>query len=446
MPRLLAALLMVSPCWAGTETAIRPIPSEATRRVATVQVRVTPDHRDWTYRLGEPARFRIDVTADGASIDGVTVAYTVAPERGRGETRHAPLPVGGFVIDGGTMREPGFLRCSVSAEVAGRTHRGAAAAAFEPARIQPTQTEPKDFDAFWETQKARLAKVPLDPRIWPKTEKGHGTVATHHVGIRTVGESWTGPARVYGILCEPRAPGRYPAVLKVPGAGVRPYPGDPDLAARGAVVLEIGIHGIPVDQPQEIYDQLLAGPLNEYWLFNLDDRERYYYNRVVLSAIRAIDFLATREAWDGRNLVVMGASQGGYLAIATAALDRRVTGLSATHPALCDLSGPLHGRPGGWPDPFAPGGEGRPSRLATPARIETAAYYDSVNFARRVKVPGHYIWGYNDESCPPTSMFAAYNSVTAPKELDLLLEVGHAYPAAQWEATVSWLQRFLGLR
>ena len=37
------------------------------------------------------------------------------------------------------------------------------------------------------------------------------------------------------------------------------------------------------------------------------------------------------------------------LSIATAALDSRVTGIAVTHPALCDLSGPLHGRAGGWP-------------------------------------------------------------------------------------------------
>jgi cephalosporin-C deacetylase-like acetyl esterase len=127
------------------------------------------------------------------------------------------------------------------------------------------------------------------------------------------------------------------------------------------------------------------------------------------------------------------------LAIVTAALDPRVTGLSATHPAFCDVSAELQGRAGGWPHPFMPdAATGKPSRHATPAKIETATYYDTVNFARRLKVPGFYIWGYNDPTCPPTSTYAAYNVITAPKVLAVEFEQGHAYPPEQGVAINDW--------
>jgi hypothetical protein len=64
----------------------------------------------------------------------------------------------------------------------------------------------------------------------------------------------------------------------------------------------------------------------------------------------------------------------------------------------------------------------QPSAQATPAKIATATYYDTVNFAKRLKVPGYYNWGYNDETCPPTAAYAAYNLITAPKTLGLTLE------------------------
>ena len=48
-----------------------------------------------------------------------------------------------------------------------------------------------------------------------------------------------------------------------------------------------------------------------------------------------------------------------------------------------------------------------------------------MNFARRVTVPGLYSWGFNDETCPPTSMYAAYNVITAPKRLMLAYDKGH---------------------
>jgi cephalosporin-C deacetylase-like acetyl esterase len=115
-----------------------------------------------------------------------------------------------------------------------------------------------------------------------------------------------------------------------------------------------------------------------------------------------------------------------------------------THPAFCDVSGPLRGRAGGWPHPFREW-DGRPSTQRTPAKIETTTYYDAVNFAKRIKVPGYYNWGYNDDVCPPTSTYAAYNVITAPKELGVTLELAHSYTAEQYEAITAWMVKFLGL-
>jgi cephalosporin-C deacetylase-like acetyl esterase len=81
--------------------------------------------------------------------------------------------------------------------------------------------------------------------------------------------------------------------------------------------------------------------------------------------------------------------------------------------------------------------------MRTKEKMETAAYYDTVNFARRLKVPGIYSWGFNDEVCPPTSMYAAYNVITAPKALVLGLEMGHANSAEQNDRINGWIENFL---
>jgi cephalosporin-C deacetylase len=440
------ALLGLNPSMGtAAQTAIGPVPAVAQARVATIQLRVAPDRADWTYAVGQPVLFTVTVLADNHPLENVTVNYSVGPELMPAAPKSAVVPAGGLVVDGGTMAQPGFIRCSVSAEVAGKTYRGAATAGFSPEKIAPTQIDPADFDAFWQQGKAELAKIPLEPRLTLVPEACTAAINVYHVSFRTIGVGWTAPARIFGVLCEPKAPGKYPAVLRVPGAGVRAYSGDKDLASRGAITLEIGVHGIPVNMGPEVYEQLQAGALRGYWHFNLDDRNEFYYRRVYLSCVRANDFLTSRASWDGKNLIVMGASQGGQLAIATAALDSRVTGLQATHPAFCDVSGELHGRAGGWPHPFQPDGAGKPSLHATPAKIATATYYDTVNFARRLKVPGYYIWGYNDDVCPPTSTFAAYNVITAPKELALTLEMAHNYTTEQYDAITSWAVRFLDL-
>jgi cephalosporin-C deacetylase len=431
---------------ASTLTPIAPLPPGVTLRAATPRVVIVPDHRDWTYALGEPVHFHASVTADNEPIDNLTVTYTVGPDLFPGAKVRVPLPVAGLEIDAGTMTVPGFLRCIMTVEVGGRTYRGLATAAFAPGEIKATQVEPADFDAYWDAAKAELAKVPMDARMTLLPDSCTAAVDAYQVSFRVGGAHAPISPRIYGILCRPRAPGHYPAVLKVPGAGVRPYLGDPDLAAKGIIVLEIDVHGIPVNLPKEVYDELGAGALNGYQLFNFDDRENYYYRRIYMGCLRANDFLTSLPAWDGKNLVVMGASQGGQLTIATAALDARVTGLAATHPAYCDVSAELHGRAGGWPHPFMPGPDGKPSPNATPAKIATATYYDTVNFAKRLRVPGYYNWGYNDETCPPTAAYAAYNLITAPKTLGLTLELGHAYTFEQAEAINGWVTRFLGIK
>jgi cephalosporin-C deacetylase-like acetyl esterase len=409
-------------------------PRQPFGRVAVV---VTPDHPDWTYQPGEPVTFRIDVLRDGHQVTGATVKYAAGPEM-------LPLPTQTTAIvgtaplsaAGGTMSVPGFLRLVAAAEIDGRTYRGVGTAGFAPDRIQPTQVNPPDFDAFWDAERKRLAALPLDARWTPLPDYGTADADCSQVNLQNVGLT-DGTSRLYGILCMPRAPGKYPALLSVPGAGVRPYRGLAEVAGRGLITFQIGIHGIPVIQPQEVYDSLARGGLSGYPTFGLDSRERYYYRRVYTGTLRANDFLTSLPQWDGRSLGVTGGSQGGALAIVTAGLDRRVTRLAAYFPALSDVTGYLHGRAGGWPHMFR-AIEG-PNVHRDQAKIATTGYYDVVNFARRVTAPGLYSWGFNDETCPPTSMYAAYNVITAPKRLMLAYDTGHRTTQEQVDDVNDWL-------
>ena len=133
--------------------------------------------------------------------------------------------------------------------------------------------------------------------------------------------------------------------------------------------------------------------------------------RVYLACVRCIDFLTFLPQWDGKNVITQGGSQGGALSITTAALSPKVTACVANHPALSDMAGYKAGRADGYPHFFTKG-EG----MDTPEKLRTMAYYDVVNFARRLTVPTYITWGYNDNTCPPTTSYAVYNVITAPKE------------------------------
>jgi cephalosporin-C deacetylase-like acetyl esterase len=398
-----------------------------------IKVNVAPDHSDWLYKPSEPVKFTVSVLKDGTPVKGITIKYSVGPEK------MEPTKKDSLVLSGGTfttspvsMKAPGFLQCFVTAFYEGKQYRGLATAGFEPQLINPTVDNPKDFTAFWEKAKEELKKIPLDARMTLLPERCTENVNVYHVNI----QNFRSGARVYGILCVPKKEGKFPALLLVPGAGIRPYWGDIANAEKGIITLTIGIHGIPVNLDPSVYNNLSAGGLYNYPSINLDNKDLYYYKRVYMGCVRANDFLVSLPQFDGVNLGVTGASQGGALSIVTAALDVRVKYLAAVYPALCDVTGYLHSRAGGWPHLFD---KDNLAMNNSKEKIETCGYYDVVNFARVLKTPGFYSWGFNDETCPPTSMYAAYNVISAPKSLYLALETGHWTFPEQNEKITNWI-------
>ena len=403
-----------------------------------IKVVVAPDHADWTYKTGESVKFQISVLQNGNPLKDAKVKYQVGPEKLEPTVKKegVVLPKGTLTVDGGTLKSPGFLRCIVEAELDGKLYKGMATAGFEPLTIKPTVASPADFAQFWDKAKADLAAIPIDAKMTLLPERCTEKVNVYHVNI----QNFRVGSRLYGILCVPKKEGKYPALLKVPGAGVRPYSGDVALAEKGIITFEIGIHGVPVNMEPAVYTDLGAGTLYQYYNYNLDNKDRYYYKRVYLGCVRANDFLVSLPQYDGSNLAVAGGSQGGALSIVTAALDVRVKFLAAFYPALSDVTGYLNGRAGGWPHLFD---KNNLPFNNLKEKIETVGYYDVVNFARVLKVPGWYSWGFNDETCPPTSMYASYNVIAAPKDLFLALETGHWTYPEQREKFNLWLEQKL---
>lgn len=398
-----------------------------------IEIKISPNHESWNYKVGEEVTFKIQVLEDNKPIPMSRVSITIGPEKMPPTFKEEKeLRDGEIEIDGGTMQNPGFLRCIVSFTKNGKEYRNLATAAFEPFKIKPTTDKPTDFHEFWEKAKAEASKVPMDARLTRLEESSTPTVDVYEVNL----QSYLPGNRLFGILCVPKKEGTYPAVLKLPGAGVRSYDGEIKLAEKGIITLEIGIHGIPQNLKKEVYYDLAFGALRNYYFQNLDNRDTYYYKKVYLGCIRAIDFICSIDKFNGQQLATYGGSQGGALSLVTAALDSRVKYMVCLFPAMSDLTGYLHGRAGGWPHLFNK--ENAKFNL-TENKIENSKYFDLVNFASLIKIPGLYSWGYNDEVCPPTSVFSAYNKIKAPKELKIFKSSGHWESPAQRKLLEDWL-------
>lgn len=405
-------------------------------RGSEIRVVVSPDHQDWNYQLKEKCTFTVQVWKAQNLLPDVTIDYELGPEMYPTEQKKGVVLKDGSIKLKGTMNTPGFFRCNVTAHVDGRRYTGSATAAFAPEQLKPVTTMPADFQSYWEGQLEYARRTPLNTSMTLMPERCTQTDNVYKVSFQV--KPWGG--RFYGILSIPKAEGKYPALLRVPGAGVRPYGGDTYTAPGKLITLEVGIHGIPVDMEQNVYDAIFSGSINNYWYFRNDSRDDFYYNRVVIGCLRAVDLICSLPQYNGQALGVAGSSQGGFLSVAVAALDKRVTCLAPVHPALCDHEGFLKKRAGGWPHYFY--NQEKPDAK----KLEVARYYDTANFARLLTVPGWYSWGYNDPVCPPTSMHATYNIITAPKEMSLYLETQHFWYQEQWDEWQNWLCKQLKIK
>jgi cephalosporin-C deacetylase-like acetyl esterase len=401
-----------------------------------ITVTVTPDHKDWNYKVGEKAQFVVNVLRSGTLIDNAVVDYEAGPEMYPDVTKKGVTLKDGTMKWTGSMKTPGFYRLKVTAHVGGKDYVGLCTAGFSPEQLQPATKCPADFDAFWEKALNDARRNALDPHLTLLPDRCTETVNVYEVSF--VNDRPQG--RIYGILCRPVKPGKYPALLRVPGAGSRPYGGDVWTASQGAIVLEIGIHGIPVTMEQKIYDDLNHGAFEGYWETNLDQPEKNYYKRVVVGAVRSVDYIASLPEWNGKDVGVTGASQGGFLSLAVAALDKRITYMAAVHDAMCDYEIALQKRACGWPHYFYQ------QKNPDMKKVEGARYYDGINFARRVTCPSFFTFGYNDEVVPPSSSWSVYNVVSAPKSMSIYQMTGHYWYQEQWDEWENWLLQQMGIK
>ena len=416
---------------AATFLALTSIIAQPSKQFITVYAE--PDHSDWIYSCGEKAVFTLYAVKENVRMPNAEISYSYGPEKLKAEkTGTVTTGKDGFArITVPGRKVPGFTTVNVSVTYNGKRYSSQTNIGFDPYRIEPTTSLPEDFESFWENAKEKAARVPMLTRVRYSQEESNDRVDVFYIRI----QSYKAGNYVYGVLTVPKTEGRKPAILRLPGVAVRKFSGPDPLAYEGFVVLNIGVHGIPVDQDSEIYKQLENGAMSGYVLKGLENRDSYYYKRSYLGCVRAVDYLCSREDVDQTRIACYGGSQGGMLSIVTAALDKRISALFAYFPAFCDVTGYYYGRSGGWPHLFLD-----KSDPLIEQKVAVSKYYDVVNFARFLSQPGFYAWGFNDIVCCPSSTFSAYNVIKAPKTLCLARDTGHWLYPWQSEEALKWLK------
>ena len=390
-----------------------------------------PDSLHFT--IGTPVHFTITATLHGAPITPTAVRYSF------NEDKMEPTPLRALPINQGvattpssTMQQSGFLRCNAEVTYMGKTYKGHSMVGFDVQNLMPTVPMPTDFSAWWAEQIHAASSIPMNPEMQLLPDLSTDTVAVYEVSIQAVEPGF----RVHGILAMPKAEGKYPVVMRAPGAGVHKIGGMIDEAKQGIITLDLGIHGLSLTQPDSYYANLANGSLKDYPFQGIQSRQTYYYRRVYLSALRMVDYLSTLPQFDGSNLYVCGGSQGGALSLVCAALSPKVTAIECFFPALADQEAYLHGRAGGWPHYFY-AHRSDPEIRAIAGQM---AYFDAANFARLITKPVFMSFGLADLTCAPTCTYSTWNAIpSADKRLVITPQIGHWRNLDVWAQGWQWM-------
>ncbi|MCX6991996.1 MAG: acetylxylan esterase [Kiritimatiellaeota bacterium] len=371
----------------------------------------TLDHADGMYKCDEEAVFSVtlkhnDVPMTAGDFDWIlTVDGVKKIAAGKGQLGEQPAQIKGTLI------ELGILRLTIVRIDDQSTQLVPIGAGYEVEKIRPTCVEPDDFAQYWEQQKALVRAIPPDVQMVKVDDRCNDKQTTYRISFADIENT-----RIYGWLSVPNAAGLYPAILTLPSAGCAP--GDPgsSWAQAGFLSMVLYIHNYPIDLPAEKYVELQNGKLAGYMVRGRENRDTYYFRRVFLGCTRFMDYLMSRPEWDGKHLIVTGASQGGGLSLICAGLEPRVTAIVAHVPAMCDHTGCLSDRASGWPQLI-------PNKDPNIAKI--SAYYDAVNFARHAKCATLISTGFADTSCPATSVYSVYAVLPQPKRIVPTPDMGH---------------------
>jgi len=365
------------------------------------------------------------------------------------------LPENGYVIRIPTQNlKPGFYDLRVELD-SGDEKRipGICVFGYQASKIPSTLNRPDDFKQFWEKGKQELSQIPLDPKTGEVTvfkgseidaynlahaglpgdydPQGHRTDEVESCKINLAGPNGT---RIYGWLAKPKGAGPFPAILVVPGAGFNARPRPLEHARHGYIAMEVQVHGQDVDL--EKYEKYPG--YYDHFIFN--PPEDYYYRKVYLNALQALNYLFSREDVDKKRVAVAGGSQGGRLAVILAALEPRVAASVST---IANSGNVPYLE---WAENSTTDGMERdtPPPLPDPVEERCRSYYDPMNFAPDVKCPILMDAGLIDPVSPPASVFPVYFQIgSKDKQMVPLPGLGHDWSAEFDRRAWRWLDKKL---
>ncbi len=284
----------------------------------------------------------------------------------------------------------------------------------------PERTEPDDFDTFWQTTLQAAGNFPLEahfePVVTPLRTLEVWDVTFNGYGGQPIKAWFLAPA---GRL---RDSEKLPTIVEFLGyGGGRGFPTDWLVwASAGYAHLIMDTRGQgsawgrgdTPDLEVEASNPQFPGFMTRGIL----SPRTYYYQRLFTDAVRAVEAALSNPLVDSTRLAVTGGSQGGGITLAVAGLLPGVVKAAMPDvPFLCHFRRAVQITDAIPYQEIVRYCQVHRDKIETVFR--TLAYFDGVNFASRATANALFSVALMDDTCPPSTVYAAYNHYAAAKEI-----------------------------
>lgn len=288
---------------------------------------------------------------------------------------------------------------------------------------QGTNPHPSDLDEFWARSLAEMAS--MNPNVELKLSDFQSPVAEcfdlYFTGVRG--------ARIHAKYLKPKnAAVSAPAVLMFHGytGSAGDWQDKLGYAATGLHVAAMDCRGQGGES--EDVGGVRGNTLNGHITRGLaDGADKLLFRDIFLDTAQLARIVMDMPGVDPNRVGAMGGSQGGGLTLACAALEPRIARAAVTYPFLCDYQRvwEMDLAKAAYEDVREHFRHFDPLHEREEQIFQTLGYIDVAQLSARIRGKVLMATGLMDDICPPSTQFAAYNRITAPKNMILYPDFGH---------------------
>lgn len=301
---------------------------------------------------------------------------------------------------------------------------------------------PADYDAYWAEALRDLDATPPQPELRPNP-----ILSTRQVECFDLWFTGVGGARIYAKYLRPKlAAGAAPLPAVLQFHGYSGHTGDWldkfGWPAEGFCYAAMDCRG--QGGKSEDSGRVLGNTLRGHIIRGLDDPDprRLAFRQIFLDAAQLARVVMALPEVDAGRVGCFGASQGGALSLACAALEPRIRRAAPVYPFLCDYRRV-------WEMDLAKEAYEElrlyfrafdPRHEREDAVFTKLGYIDVQHLAPRVRAEVLMFVGLADPICPPSSQFAAYNKLPGAKDLVVYPDFGHEVLPGQIDRTFNFMR------